>query len=198
MQYNIEDNFDFYSELLKIKNGMEEPKLKEDGENVCLISNIQLTDKYVTLTCGHKFNYIPLYHDVYNHKTKYNTKENNIDRLKYYEIRCPYCRKKQNKLLPYYPELISEKTHGVNNIDANYLMFVNDYKIRILSKYSKQMKKKNNSSEPSGPEGPSIDNSLLCGSILKYGIHKGEKCNKNIFKDNYCKRHYTLNNKIII
>ena len=108
MQYNIEDNFDFYSELLKIKNGMEEPKLKEDGENVCLISNIQLTDKYVTLTCGHKFNYIPLYHDVYNQKTKYNTKENNIDRLKYYEIRCPYCRKKQNKLLPYYPELISE------------------------------------------------------------------------------------------
>jgi hypothetical protein len=192
MQYNIEDNIDFYSELLKIQNGMEEPQLKDDGEDVCLISNTQLTDNYVTLLCGHKFNYIPLYHDVYNHKTKYNTKENNNDRLKYYEIRCPYCRKKQNKLLPYYPELISEKTHGVNNIDANYLMFVDDYKIRILSKYSKQMKIKNNSSAPS------VDNSLLCGSILKYGINKGGKCNKPIFKDHFCKRHYTLNNKILI
>ena len=192
MQYNIEDNVDFYSELLKIKNGSKDAELKDQCEDICLISNNQLTDNYVTLLCGHKFNYIPLYHDVYNHKTKYNIKENNNDKLKYYEIRCPYCRKKQNKLLPYYPDLISEKTHGVNNIDANYLLFVDDYKIRILSKYSKQMKKNNI------PSGPSVDNSLLCETILKYGMNKGEKCNKNIFKDNYCKRHYTLNSQITI
>lgn len=186
MQYNIEDNIDFYSELLKIKTDTEDPQLKDDGNELCLISNNKLTDNYVTLLCGHKFNYIPLYHDIYNHKTKYNTKEN--DRLKYYELRCPYCRKKQNKLLPYCPELIPEKTHGVNDIDANYLMFVDNYKIRIISKYSQQMKKKK--TPP-----PSNDNSLLCETILKYGINKGTKCNNPIFKDHFCKRHHTLHNK---
>lgn len=187
MQYNIEDNIDFYSELLKIKANAPESQLKDDGEHLCLISNTKLTDKYLTLTCGHKFNYIPLYYDIYNHKTKYNMKEHMHDRLKYDEIRCPYCRKKQNGLLPYCPELIPDKIHGVNTIDEKYLMFINDYKIRIVSKYSKIKKKKC----------PSNDNTLLCETILKYGINKGHKCNKPIINDHYCKRHYTLNNKII-
>jgi hypothetical protein len=187
MKYNIEDNIDFYSELLKLKSNLEEPQIKDDCEDVCLISNTKLTDNYISLTCGHKFNYIPLYHDIYNHKTKYNMKETPYNKLKYYEIRCPYCRTKQNKLLPYYPELISDKVHGVNYIDDKYLIFVNDYKIKILSKYS-QIKKKKCAS-------PSNVNTLLCETILKYGLHKGEKCNKHIFQDNLCKRHHTLNNK---
>ena len=33
------------------------------------------------------------------------------------EIRCPYCRKKQIGVLPYYEELVKEKTNGVNFYD---------------------------------------------------------------------------------
>ena len=98
MKYNIEDNIDFYSELLKIKNNTEDPQLTDYGDDVCLISNEKLTENSVTLICGHKFNYIPLYYDIYNHKTKFNMKEKTDTKLKYYEIRCQYCRKKQNKL----------------------------------------------------------------------------------------------------
>jgi hypothetical protein len=191
MQYNIEDNIDFYSELLKIQSNTtdtDKTQLQDNVDDLCLISNTILTDNYVTLICGHKFNYIPLYYDIYNHKTKYNIKEKTYDKLKYYEIRCPYCRKKQNELLPYYPELIPDKIHGVNYIDENYLMVVNDYKDNIFSKYSQKKKKKTT---------PSPDNTLLCQTILKYGLNKGEKCNKHIFNENYCKRHYTLNNKVI-
>jgi hypothetical protein len=35
------------------------------------------------------------------------------------EIRCPFCRKKQNGLLPYYSELPFEKVHGVNYINPD-------------------------------------------------------------------------------
>ena len=188
MKYNIEDNIDFYSELLKIKNNTEDPPLTDYGDDVCLISNEKLTENNVTLICGHKFNYIPLYYDIYNHKTKFNMKEKTDTKLKYYEIRCPYCRKKQNKLLPYYPDLIHDKIHGVNHIEENYAMFVNDYKIKIVSKYSPIKKLK----IPT----PSNDNILLCETILKYGVNKGGKCNKPIFKEQFCKRHHALNNKV--
>lgn len=192
MQYNIEDNIDFYSELLKLKTYPEETKQTNEDEynhtDVCLISNTKLTHNYVTLICGHKFNYIPLYYDIYNHKTKYNIKEKMCDKLKYYQIRCPYCRIKQNELLPYYPELIPDKIHGVNNIDENYLIVNNDYKFKMFSKYSQIKIKK---CVPI-----SNDNMFLCETILKYGVNKGEKCNKTIYKEHYCKRHYTLNNKI--
>jgi hypothetical protein len=194
MKYNIEDNIDFYSELLKIKNDFEptETDLIDACEDICLITNNKLTDNHVSLLCGHKFNYIPLYHDIYNHKTKYNMKERNHDKLKYYEIRCPYCRKKQGQLLPYYPDIMPDKTHGVNYINPEYVMSYNNYSNNmLLSKYSKMNKKK------CPPCPPSNDNAFLCVSILKYGVNKGTKCNKHVFKEEYCKRHYTINNKII-
>jgi hypothetical protein len=72
------------------------------------------------LKCGHKFNYLPLYNDVLNHKKKFNNMEGSATRLKHNEIRCPYCRTKQTGLLPYYEELSLPKISGVNYIDANY------------------------------------------------------------------------------
>ncbi len=39
--------------------------------------------------------------------------------LKVNEIRCPYCRKKQIGVLPYYEELIMEKINGVNHYDSS-------------------------------------------------------------------------------
>jgi hypothetical protein len=84
-----------------------------DNNDVCLITNQPLTENYVTLDCNHKFNYMPLFNDIKNHKKKFNSLE--AHRLGQNEIRCPYCRNKQKKLLPYYPSMGENmKVLGVN------------------------------------------------------------------------------------
>jgi hypothetical protein len=123
LKYNIEGNIDFFAELYKsLDEEVNEHKTEEDN-NLCLISNNQLTDKFVQLECGHKFNYVPLYLDVKNHKQMFNIMESSSGRLNIDEIRCPYCRKKQKGLLPYYDEL-GLKEHGVNYIDPNINYYV--------------------------------------------------------------------------
>jgi hypothetical protein len=115
-KYNIEGGIDFYSELFKSLDN----EIDDDDTNMCLISNTPLVDKFVTMSCGHKFNYIPLYNDLINHKNKFNGMESSHGKLSVNQIRCPYCRKKQNCLLPYYEELGLKQVHGVNFIDQNY------------------------------------------------------------------------------
>ena len=43
--------------------------------------------------------------------------EGTTSKLSTNEIRCPYCRKKQTGVLPYYEELGLNKINGVNYID---------------------------------------------------------------------------------
>ena len=117
MKYNIEGNIDFFSELYKSLDDEDNKNEIESDNNLCLITNQPLTDKFVELECSHKFNYIPLFNDIYNHKKKFNNMEGTATSLKVNEIRCPYCRKKQLGVLPYYSQLISTKTHGVNFYD---------------------------------------------------------------------------------
>jgi hypothetical protein len=71
------------------------------------------------MECGHKFNYIPLFNDLVNHKKKFNNMEGTATHLKNNEIRCPYCRKKTAEILPYYEDLGLPKVNGVNYIDIN-------------------------------------------------------------------------------
>ena len=123
MKYNIENNIDFYQELYSSLS--EEGEIKQPNNNgienieLCLITNLPLKERFVELKCGHKFNYIPLYKDILNHKKKFNNMEQTKTKLKYNEIRCPYCRNVQNELLPYYEDLSYPKEHGVNFFDNN-------------------------------------------------------------------------------
>jgi hypothetical protein len=110
-KYNIEGNIDFFAELYKSLD--EDDNLNEES-NLCLITDQPLTDKYVQLQCGHKFNYGPLFLDIKNHKQKFNHLEGGTTQLKINEIRCPYCRHKHEGILPYYPELGFPKINGVN------------------------------------------------------------------------------------
>ena len=112
--YIIEGGFDFYDELYKNQDLEKEEK----EEDLCLISNQPLTKYYYTMVCGHKFNYDPLFKDINSHKNKFNELEGKTGKLKENEIRCPYCRTKQQVLLPFYEELSFPKIHGVNWFDT--------------------------------------------------------------------------------
>ena len=147
VKYNIEGDIDFYAELYKsldIEDNLEEDK------NICLITSQPLTDKHVIMSCGHKFNYIAIYKDIVNHKQKFNQKECTTGALDADQIRCPYCRKKQNNLLPYYEELGLEKVNGVNFYDpnikkTNYSSYSSNHK-KCMFKYL------NENYDPSKPE----------------------------------------------
>ena len=104
-----------------IEGGVE--KIPNEENNLCLITNEPLNDKFVKLSCDHKFNYIPLFLDIKNHKTKFNYMEGSSNRLTINEIRCPYCRKVQKSVLPYYEEFGLKKINGVNYVDSNYNAF---------------------------------------------------------------------------
>jgi hypothetical protein len=120
-KYNIEGGFDFYSELYKsLDEGNDQAQEQDPGNQGCLITHSPLTANFVTLDCNHKFNYIPLYNDILNHKKKYNAMERHT--LKSVEIRCPYCRNIQNNLLPYYEDEPVKKVHGVNFFDESLVI----------------------------------------------------------------------------
>lgn len=112
MNYTIEDNLCFLDELAKtLKDSPVEEK------EVCLISGAELEKKYVTLNCGHKFNYKDIYNEVvYQKKT-------NLDprKLAISELRCPYCRFVQPKLLPQFKGF--SKVTGVN-APEKYCMYM--------------------------------------------------------------------------
>jgi hypothetical protein len=117
--YNIEGGINFFDELYKSLDIQENTHKCDDDNNRCLITNELLTSNFFQMGCNHKFNYIALYKDLINHKNKFNSMESSAGHLKMNEIRCPYCRKKQTGVLPYYEELNLEKVCGVNHIDLN-------------------------------------------------------------------------------
>jgi hypothetical protein len=104
----------FYTELYKL---LDYDSDNESDTNKCLISCETLVDKFVKLPCNHSFNYIPLYNDIKNHKTKFNHMETSSGKLLTHEIRCPYCRNIHAELLPYYEEMGLAKIHGVNCVE---------------------------------------------------------------------------------
>ena len=85
----------FYTELGNDTESDDDNVVDEEG---CLITQTPLCIDYVTLECGHKFNYDAIFNDVYNHKKRFHDLE--TYRLKDTQIRCPYCRNIQNRLLP--------------------------------------------------------------------------------------------------
>lgn len=114
-KYKIEGGINFFEELYKSLDISDEYIDDKSDNNVfCLISNEPLTTNHVQMKCGHKFNYVPLFNDIHNHKSKFNHLEASNGLLKANQIRCPYCRKKQEEVLPYYEEYGLPKVPGVN------------------------------------------------------------------------------------
>lgn len=135
--YEIEGGLDFFKELKNLTSKSIETSMPSLSLNIedkpvekCLISDEVLRKDHITLKCGHKFNYVPLFKEVLFQKcsmlpknvsskivTMYikNTPQSNVStvlynssynlettKVSYNEIKCPYCRTLTPQLLPYY------------------------------------------------------------------------------------------------
>jgi hypothetical protein len=92
-------------------NYLSENNENNENNEKCLISNELLVSNYITLECNHKFNYIELYNEVVEQKTK---KILDNSKLKLNEIKCPYCRSISKNLLPYFKYYNTKPIKGVN------------------------------------------------------------------------------------
>jgi hypothetical protein len=92
--YIIDGSINFYEELMKDE--------ETDENNVCLLSNLPLDETHIELPCSHKFNYIYIFNEVKSSKKPnyLNIGYNNNYSLSSNEIKCPYCRKRFDQLLP--------------------------------------------------------------------------------------------------
>jgi hypothetical protein len=145
----------------------------ESIENVnidtcCLLTKEVLNDIHVTLNCGHKFNYIPLYKEVVIQKTSAGMTTNgyyNSCTLRLNEMKCPYCRRVQDKLLPFLNYDDIKRLRGVNGPESLCM------KARICEHIETAIIKRKNSKKK-------ISDSCECNAIhLVNGVY-------------YCKKHY--------
>lgn len=158
-----------------------------NDENNCLITKMPLEKDHVKLLCGHSFNYEAIYNEVKQQK-RHNPLD--ISYLKVYQLKCPYCRNIQNKLLP----LIGQcSVYGVNAPDK-YTM-----KPNLCAYIFKSGKRKGETCNKHCYQKMckchlkylyQLEKKEVCNSILVSGKNKGKECGCKIFKDGLCKRHH--------
>ena len=101
----------------------------------CLISDEVLDNNYITLMCNHKFNFLELYNEVVEQKTK---KLLDNSKLKLNEIKCPYCRTINNKIMPYFKYYDNKIIKGVNHPpDLSIQLYECSYIDKSLNKCGK-------------------------------------------------------------
>ena len=216
---------DFFNQLKNMFTQSED----DDGindvnkDNCCLLTKESLHSVHIKLVCGHEFNYVPLYREVIMQKTiglspnGYYTSHS----LKRNEIKCPYCRNVQDKLLPYLEYDGVKKMVGVN-YPAKLSMTSQPcmYTYSANSASSKKGKKsackecaleyyngtyvcKKHydacmiiSSDPVAAvdKEDETNEHTKCGAILRYGKNKGNPCSNH----STCRVHSNFKNKIVV
>lgn len=172
-----------------------------EDEEMCLISHQPLDNTLIKMPCGHKFNYYPLYKEIYNQKKKPSSTE--ITRLRPYQTKCPYCRTIHNFLIPHRNLNGVELVYGVNS-PRKYVYYEHKCKyvfkrgknkgetcsIRCMDEYCINHQKKMNS-ETVGST--SIKNKVLgCKYVLTKGTNKGKCCKNKAGESGFCYRHNNL------
>lgn len=181
MKYSVEGGLDFYKELY---DSLDINANNDSDSNKCLITYTELKDYNIELNCGHKFNYGPLYKDIFNYKKKFNNMEQMKNKLKVNEIRCPYCRKIHPNLLPYYENLPYPKEHGVNYLDYDKMQI--DNKNMSYSNYSNnyQCQYENILTDQSG--------NTFINKCFNYGCVQHKLKEKYNITNKYCYQHKLL------
>jgi hypothetical protein len=131
--YSVEDNsaVDFFAALKEMQQEDNDPSQVKDNDkdkdndndndndnddSTCLITGVPLNAFHVELTCGHKFNYGPLYQEVLRQKGRHGV-YNYFEKIGTHQVKCPYCRSITNRLLPYLgniPHPTIKRLVGVN------------------------------------------------------------------------------------
>ena len=210
----METTIDFFSELKKIKQSIDTSEDVDSDKDVdhsdnCLITHEILKDPYISFPCEHKFNYLPLYNEIIRQKTRSGKKFNTLEStyLAPNQIKCPYCRKIYNFVLPYIQSAGVERISGVNSPNkwcympnrCNYIFKSGKNKNsfcdvkcygELCQKHTNVNKKNEN------------NNTAYCKTILKTGSRKGCECGLKIYNhpentNNLCRRHFNLEKKHI-
>jgi hypothetical protein len=98
--------------FMKLLMDSEDENQNNNTKERCLISNEILDNNAITLICNHKFNFLELYNEVVEQKTK---KLLDNSKLRLNEIKCPYCRTINNKIMPYFKYYENKILKGVNH-----------------------------------------------------------------------------------
>ena len=154
-------------------NYLHENNESYENYEKCLISDELLDTNYITLECKHKFNYLELYNEIVEQKTK---KLLDNSKLKLNEIKCPYCRAITKNILPYFKYYNTKIIKGVNH-PPDLSIKLNE--CQYIEKNS-ELCRKNACTTKFG---------VLCNNHVKYNIKEEEILN-NISLDvlNLCKK----------
>lgn len=179
-----------FNELLK--NSLENSDSDDDNEDICLISHEPLSFDHIKLSCFHKFNYKHIYKEVKQQKSGKNLLE--IQKLKKFQFKCPYCRNIENGVLswnPNYPQTMGVNWPPSQSIKPN------------LCKYTFKSGKKKNMpcnrkcvKEYCSAHQKIIDNKLQKASNNKLKCKamtkKGTPCSRiaKLSNDGYCLQHF--------
>ena len=194
---NVQEHNDFFNEMLLMLD-----KEEEEEENICLIDGEQLSEGFIELKCSHKFNYLSLLNEVKSQK-KYNHLE--VQKLKSFQIKCPYCRNIHDGVLPYNKNLCIKKMKGVNWPPSKVLKFKSCTALIKSGKRKGEMCGKacffdfcniHNKSTTTNKKINKKTNKKqniaisVCNAIVKSGKRKGEKCGcKCKTNEQFCGRH---------
>lgn len=201
---DIECNF--FAQLKNMLSNSEETGENENEDNSCLLTKEPLQNIHIVLSCGHKFNYVPIYREVIAQKTigVSSTGYYTSHSLKRNEIKCPYCRNVQDKLLPYlefdgvnkkvnvnYPVKMSMTsqpcmhTHTASSKKGKILA-CKDYAVEycngmyVCKKHYETSLTAPNPIETNAMTKTTVPSSShspsKCGAILRYGKNKGNPC----------------------
>ena len=185
----------FFSLLNKYNTNMNEI----EETNICLISHESLTENHIELECGHMFNYKNIFNEVKTQKN--NPSYYEVQKLRNNEIKCPYCRRKQNGILPHITGY--DKIKYVNT-PIYMVMKLNKCKHRYKSgKRKGQLCNKKCTKEyctrcgryakksliKATLKNSTLKNVEVCPVILKSGKRKGQPCNVSCKVNGKCGRH---------
>jgi hypothetical protein len=155
-------NKEMFMKLLS-EDIIEDQDEDKDGDKElkerCLISGEVLDNNYITLQCNHKFNFLELYNEVIEQKTK---KLLDNSKLRLNEIKCPYCRSITSNILPYFKYYDIKIIKGVNHPP--------DLSIKLYE--CTHIKHTDNVSKKCGKNACFTKYGIFCNNHLKYTLNE--------------------------
>jgi len=216
MNIVLEGNINFYDELHKLDTDDDNDN---DNEPLCLLTNLPLDKNSIKLPCNHEFNFVPLYKEVVQQKTRTISSHLNTDKLAYHQIKCPYCRQKTDSLLPHVR--LNKEIGFISGVNAPEKMCMDFHtcehtfksgknKNKLCSKTAynnvvgcycsthhayalKQEQKKSSKPTTINAKKPIKISTKkpVCNAVLTTGKRAGQVCGSKIKckTDSFCKRH---------